>query len=280
MRGVNDLFTRICEIDGHQFADPRLHLPDPPFGVGGVSDKHAGSEDKIGHMQSNTGPREKAQSTFVQDDHLGAMIASRICHDLISPMGAIGNGLELLQLSQGVTGPEIDLITQSITHANTRLRLYRLAFGMVGEEQMISRAEIASLLQALSAQGRHSYRWVGTGPVNRRQSKLTVLLLLCLESAFPWGGEIVISDMSGGLQLTATSDRMKLEDDLWNMLGRQESAENVTASKVQFALLARELQEQSASVTKLRDGNVLTLYLRYASHDHAASGQIAKGPEA
>ena len=208
------------------------------------------------------------------------MIASRICHDLISPMGAIGNGLELLQLSQGVTGPEIDLITQSITHANTRLRLYRLAFGMVGEEQMISRAEIASLLQALSAQGRHSYRWVGTGPVNRRQSKLAVLLLLCLESAFPWGGEIVISDMSGGLQLTATSDRMKLEDDLWNMLGRQESAENVTASKVQFALLARELQEQSASVTKLRDGNVLTLYLRYASHDHAASGQIAKGPEA
>ena len=47
---------------------------------------------------------------------IAALIASRICHDLISPIGAIGNGMELMALSSGQeqSSPELDLISQSV----------------------------------------------------------------------------------------------------------------------------------------------------------------------
>ena len=42
---------------------------------------------------------------------IAALIGSRVCHDLISPIGAIGNGVQLLAISGGAAGAEMDLIT-------------------------------------------------------------------------------------------------------------------------------------------------------------------------
>ena len=53
---------------------------------------------------------------------LAALVGSRICHDLISPIGAIGNGVELLSLTDGDTGAEMDLINESVQNANARIR--------------------------------------------------------------------------------------------------------------------------------------------------------------
>jgi histidine phosphotransferase ChpT len=62
---------------------------------------------------------------------IAALIASRICHDLISPIGAIGNGMELMALSSGQeqSSPELDLISQSVENANARIRFFRIAYG-------------------------------------------------------------------------------------------------------------------------------------------------------
>ena len=46
--------------------------------------------------------------------NLVALIGSRICHDLISPVGAVGNGLELIQMTNTLDEPEIQLITESV----------------------------------------------------------------------------------------------------------------------------------------------------------------------
>ncbi|MEP3017383.1 MAG: histidine phosphotransferase, partial [Tateyamaria sp.] len=54
--------------------------------------------------------------------NLGALIGSRICHDLISPIGAINNGLELLGMSNEREGPELDLISESVGNASARIR--------------------------------------------------------------------------------------------------------------------------------------------------------------
>ncbi len=56
-----------------------------------------------------------------QSPDLAALIGSRICHDLISPIGAIGNGLELLSMA-GAGGPEVALISDSVSNANARIR--------------------------------------------------------------------------------------------------------------------------------------------------------------
>ena len=62
-------------------------------------------------------------------EDLTALVGSRICHDLISPLGAIGNGLELLQLSGLPQGPEWALIAESVENASARIRFFRIAYG-------------------------------------------------------------------------------------------------------------------------------------------------------
>ena len=69
---------------------------------------------------------------------LAALIASRICHDLISPLGAIGNGVELLAMEPGGTRPEMALISESVANANARIRFFRICFGQASSDQRIS----------------------------------------------------------------------------------------------------------------------------------------------
>ena len=90
---------------------------------------------------------------------LAALIGSRICHDLISPIGAIGNGLELLSMS-GAGGPEVALISDSVANANARIRFFRIAFGHASPEQGTSRSEILSILQGYLWRDTAS-RWTG-----------------------------------------------------------------------------------------------------------------------
>ena len=65
----------------------------------------------------------------VDNANLAALVGSRICHDLISPIGAINNGLELLGMSGDMSGPELELISDSVANANARIRFFRIAFG-------------------------------------------------------------------------------------------------------------------------------------------------------
>jgi len=72
---------------------------------------------------------------------LNDLIGSRICHDLISPLGAIGNGVELLTMSGTSTAPEISLIAESVENANARIRFFRIAFGAASGLSQIGNAE-------------------------------------------------------------------------------------------------------------------------------------------
>ena len=82
---------------------------------------------------------------------LNDLIGSRICHDLISPLGAISNGLELLAMSQDMSGPEVSLISESVDNANARIRFFRIAFGSSSPGQMTGANEIASILRDMSS---------------------------------------------------------------------------------------------------------------------------------
>jgi histidine phosphotransferase ChpT len=68
---------------------------------------------------------------------LTALVGSRICHDLVSPLGAIGNGVELLGLTGIAPSPEMALIVESVENANARLRFFRIAYGAAGTDQRL-----------------------------------------------------------------------------------------------------------------------------------------------
>src|SRR5215207_4303193 len=65
---------------------------------------------------------------------LAALVASRVCHDVISPVGAIVNGLEILEdeKDEEMRGFALDLVRKSARQASARLQFARLAFGAAG----------------------------------------------------------------------------------------------------------------------------------------------------
>ena len=180
---------------------------------------------------------------------LTALLGSRICHDLISPIGAISNGVELLMMEGSTKSPEIALISDSVTHANARIRFFRVAFGTAGGDQRMGRAEVLAILTDLTRGGRLSIDWTSPPDLNRRDLKLAFLLILCLESALAYGGKITVTQTEGRWLITGRSARMKIDAALWEVLVDPGAAAEIGPAQVQFLLVPEEFNRQHRRLT-------------------------------
>ena len=76
------------------------------------------------------------------------LMCSRLCHDLISPISAINNGIELMnENDEGIIDSSIELLGTSAKQALDRLSFYRVAFGLAGGGAIISWNEIRNILE-------------------------------------------------------------------------------------------------------------------------------------
>lgn len=176
---------------------------------------------------------------------LVALLGSRICHDLISPIGAIGNGVELLMMDGATMGPEIALISESVANANARIRFFRVAFGASSTDQRIGRPEVLAILSDLTRGGRLSIDWRGPADLPRREVKLAFLLIQCLESAMAFGGRITVDHSDGRWTLLAEATKLKHDADWWEILANRRAKADLTAALVHFALAPVEAQRQN-----------------------------------
>jgi len=170
---------------------------------------------------------------------LNALIGSRICHDLVSPLGAINNGLELLAMSQQETSPEFDLIAESVASANSKIRFFRIAFGHTPKGSSISQPEIVSILKDYFAASRLTASWKPLREIQRYDAKLIFLAILCMESAMPFGGAIEVHHDGNFWVLSATCERLRANPAHWQLLDGAVHDGDLAASHVHFGLLAR-----------------------------------------
>ena len=182
-------------------------------------------------------------------NNLAALIGSRICHDLISPIGAITNGLELMQMSGAALTPEVALISESVGNANARIRFFRIAYGMAPERQNLGRAEIVSILKAVAQGGRVGFHWGPLEDIPRAEVRLVFLALQCLETAMPYGGRIGIAREGDIWVLSASADKLRRMPDLWAALKTPASGFAVSPAEVQFALLPDLLAETGGRIS-------------------------------
>ncbi len=180
---------------------------------------------------------------------LTALVGSRICHDLISPIGAIGNGVELMMMDGSSRGPEIALIADSVTNANARIRFFRVAFGAASADQHIGRAEIAAILSDFTRGGRLVIDWQSPPDLPRPAVKLAFLLIQCLETAMPFGGRITVGHDAAAWTLTGQAAQLKVDADLWGLLSGRNPAPAITAAQVHFALVPEELRRHKRALT-------------------------------
>lgn len=195
-----------------------------------------------------------------QTGHFGALIASRICHDLISPLGAIGNGVELLSLTGEDPGPEVALIGESAANANARLRFFRLAFGVADESRGVARGEIVSTLAALTRFGRVRYDWEVDADVSRAETKMALLAILCLDTALAFGGTVTARRDGMRWSVRGQADRLQIDAALWDGLLAATPAENaLPSSQVQFLLLPEEARRWRRKLSVAQDPQGLAI---------------------
>jgi histidine phosphotransferase ChpT len=175
---------------------------------------------------------------FYDRQDMIALISSRICHDLISPLGAISNGLELLEMAGQTEGPEMALIGDSIASANSKIRFFRVAYGRAPTASTLAQGEILSILRDYFAHSRVHLVWHPLREAQRRDIKLVFLAIQCLETALPYGGEISVSMDGTSWVITASAEKLRLDPENWALLEGQDYEGELLAAQVQFAMLA------------------------------------------
>lgn len=193
-----------------------------------------------------------------------ALVGSRICHDLISPIGAINNGIELLAMSGAPPSPEMELIAQSVTAANARIRFFRIAYGAPSEMQMIGVREISNLLRDISYEARYTLEWVPPAQLPRSELQLVFLAIQCAEQALPYGGTITVNSKGKGWQIDLRSERLSPDPKLWESFEHDVAAQSdaqpqISAAHVQFLLLPEYAQAKGRTVQMTRSDSLMSL---------------------
>jgi len=174
--------------------------------------------------------------TVMRQPRLTELVSSRICHDLISPLGAVSNGLELLQMREGASSPELELALQAIAAANARVRFCRICFGVSGNEAQIARSEVVGILNDHFAESRINIVWESERSVARASAQLAFLAIMCLERALPQGGLIEVVQNGRGWIWQGRGPALRPSPGEWAVLEGQPLAAPTPAT-VSFVLL-------------------------------------------
>lgn len=189
--------------------------------------------------------------------NLAALVGSRICHDLISPVGAITNGLELLDLAGAMQGPELALISDSVRSAGARIRFFRIAYG-AASDQALGRPEILSVLDGFGSGAKLEVVWSPPGAQPRHEVRLAFLALQCCETAMPFGGRVTVTAEDGDWTVAGRADKLHADADIWASLEGGTFCE-ISPARVQFALLPVLAQEAGRRVSLARGEDWVTI---------------------
>jgi len=174
-------------------------------------------------------------------EEITAQVTARICHDLVSPLGAIQNGLELMELSGHTPSEEFDLVRQSTQNANSTLSFLRVAFRTSEDSREMPRGDIERLLFGHFHARRLDVVWDIDGPQRRTDVTTCFLMAMCFESAMPTGGRLVFRKAEPSWAIEATSNRFEFDEALWASIGEDASA-RTTASAIHFELARQSLK--------------------------------------
>jgi histidine phosphotransferase ChpT len=140
---------------------------------------------------------------------LAALLCSRVCHDLISPVGAIVNGLEVLDEDKDEETKvfALDLIKKSAHQASAKLQFCRIAFGAAGSAgAQIDLGDAEKVARGLLADDRTTIAWnLPRELLPKNRVKLLLNMLLIAVGTIPRGGTITVDPAEGGKGFRLTS---------------------------------------------------------------------------
>ncbi len=152
---------------------------------------------------------------MIENTKLTALVASRICHDMVEPMSAIIQGLEMIKTQEGAkTDPDaLSLLDAGVAKAWAKLEFFRFAMaGAIaeGESTLEEGREVAHKLYSVL---KPQLKWSAPNLAMPRPAvRVIVNLLLIANECLPRGGVVEIDAGAGEVRVTASGARAKLRE--------------------------------------------------------------------
>lgn len=202
------------------------------------------------------------------DSRVVELLCARLCHDLISPVSAISNGVELIaEMGPSVGDEAMALIGGSVGEASRKLQYFRMAFGSArgssGSSATLADARAGFL--ELPVGERISLAWAQTPDlahaVPREATKMVLNLALSGIDCLLGSGRLEVTTQAAPqavrLELLASGDRAKMSDDIATALSDQANVGELSPKTV-TAYYGRYLAQRASAVvtTDVRPGMV------------------------
>src|ERR1700740_3284386 len=133
---------------------------------------------------------------------LAALLCSRVCHDLISPVGAIVNGLEVLDDNPKPEDREfaLSLIRKSARTASARLQFCRLAFGAAGSSgAQIDLGDAQTMARGHLEDAKTAITWnLPRVLLPKNRVKLLLNMMVIAQQTMPRGGGLTVDQVGTG----------------------------------------------------------------------------------
>lgn len=153
---------------------------------------------------------------------LAALLCSRVCHDLISPVGAIVNGLEVLDDNPKPEDREfaLDLIRKSAKTASGRLQFCRLAFGAAGSSgAQIDTGDAETMTRGFLDDGKVTLTWSVPRTLEpKNRVKLLLNMVVIAQQTIPRGGTLTVESSSAGYRIVAAGLNARVPQNISDIL--------------------------------------------------------------
>ena len=198
---------------------------------------------------------------------LAALLCSRVCHDLISPVGAIMNGLEVMEdgKDEETSKFAMDLIKKSAKTASAKLQFCRLAFGAAGSAgAQIDTGDAEKVARGLIEDGKTKIAWnLPRILLAKNRVKLLLNMLLLAAQAIPRGGQLTVDPVGEvdrlGFRVSVTGLNAKIPQSIPPLLAATPSDHAIDAHAIQPFYTGMLAKNCGLSVSMAPEGEAIVV---------------------
>ena len=187
-----------------------------------------------------------------------ALLTSRLCHDLLSPISALHNAVELMEEedSKELHAQAMSLIGDSARQAAHKLSFFRIAFGSAGGSGKTEARAVKEAASGYMSDQRANLSWRCSMPdMTLKRAKIALNLLLLMAAALPRGGEVILSVDEEKIGVAAIGDRLIFDEAIDGLLTGATRADN--SREIVADLIARLVEEEGGQLDVSRlDGQI------------------------
>lgn len=207
--------------------------------------------------------------------HLAALLCARICHDLISPVGALSAALEVFDDDDNLDMRDdaMELIKLSAAQASAKLQFLRLAFGSGGAATgAIASSELERLAIGVFGQGKVQLVWqLDRDGLEQTASRVLLNLIMMAHMSIPRGGKMVVesthSPQHVDLKITCEGLKARLDGAVTKTLSGGAPEDGFDGRSIQPFYTGMIARESGGSVSSSIDGEIVTFSASFPLND-------------